>query len=152
MFARCGSRDVIRDGEKEEPIVRIAVIENDSGLRRMIAYLLGDEGFAVSEWPSGTGAHAMIRCERPDFVLLDLRLEERRAGVAVLEAIRNDPVTRETAVIICSGDVHFLRAHGAMLRAQGCGIIEKPFDVAELLAMIRAFTSVGRKEDRIACD
>lgn len=126
---------------EKEPIVRIAVIEDDAGLRQMITFLLGDEGFAVIPCALGAGAHATIARERPDVVLLDLRLEESRTGLAVLEAIRDDPRTRDTAVILCSGDVYFLREHTDELRAQRCGIIEKPFDITELLAMIRGITS-----------
>ena len=137
--------------EKDEPTMHIAIIENDPGLRQILAALLDDEGFTVIEWPSGAGAHAMIRRERPDIVLLDLRLEEARAGLAVLEDIRDDPDTRETAVIVCSGDIRFLHEQGAMLRALRCGIIEKPFDIAELLALIHTATSAPPAIDRAAC-
>jgi len=142
---------MMHGSEKGEPIVRIVVIEDDLGLRRMISTLLADEGFAVIEWPTGAGAHALIRRERPDVVLLDFRLEERRAGLAVLDAIRDDPQTRETAVIACSGDIHFLREQGAMLRALQCGIIEKPFDIAELLALIHLSAGTRPARDRVAC-
>lgn len=131
--------------------MRIAVIENDQGLQQMLALLLGDEGFAVTLWVSGEGAHAMIVRERPDVVLLDLRLEERRTGMAILGEIRGDSRTRDTAVILCSGDIHFLREHAAMLRAWRCGIIEKPFDIAELLAMIQGIATPSHAADRIAC-
>ncbi len=93
----------------------------------------------------------MIVRERPDVLLLDLRLEESRTGMAVLDEIRNDPRTRDTAVIVCSGDVHFLHEHGAMLRARGCGVIEKPFDIGELLGMIRGFATTPGATDCISC-
>ncbi len=136
---------------KKEPIVRIAIVEDDPGLREMMAFLLGDEGFAVIAWLSGAGAHAMILRERPDVLLLDLRLEECRTGMAVLDEIRNDPRTRDTAVIVCSGDTHFLHEHGAMLRARGCGVVEKPFDIGELFAMIRGFATAPGATDRVSC-
>ncbi|MDQ2783642.1 MAG: response regulator [Chloroflexota bacterium] len=131
--------------------MHIAIIEDDPGLREMMTVLLGDEGFTVIAWSSGVGAHAMTLRERPDLLLLDLRLEESRAGMAVLDEIRNDPHTRDTAVIVCSGDVHFLREHGARLRAQGCGVIEKPFDIGELIAMIRGFAPTPGATDRAFC-
>jgi DNA-binding response OmpR family regulator len=135
--------------KKKEAIMRIAVIENDQGLQQMIALLLGEEGFEVVSWLSGEGAYAMIVRERPDVVLLDLRLEESRTGLAILGEIRADPRTRDTAVILCSGDVQFLREHAAMLRAWRCGLIEKPFAIAALLAMIREFATPPRAADRI---
>lgn len=137
--------------EKKEPIMRIAVVEDDPDLRQMMTFLLSDEGFAVIVWPSGAGAHAMVLRESPDVLLLDLRLEESRTGLAVLDEIRNDPRTRDTAIIVCSGDVHFLREHDGMLRAHGCGVIEKPFDIGELLGMIRAFAAAPSATDRISC-
>lgn len=138
------------DIAEKEPIVRIAVIEDDTGLRQMINFLLGEEGFEVVPCALGVDAHATIARERPDVVLLDLRLEESRTGLAVLEAIRDDPRTRDTAVIMCSGDVYFLREHAEDLRARRCGIIEKPFDITELLAMIRGITIPATATDHIA--
>ncbi|MGI8686939.1 MAG: response regulator [Thermomicrobiales bacterium] len=131
--------------------MRIAIVEDEPGLREMMTFLLDDEGYAVIAWPSGAGVHAMILRERPDVLLLDLRLEESRTGMAVLEEIRNDPRTRDTAVIVCSGGVHFLHEHGAMLRAQGCGVIEKPFDIGGLLGMIRSFAPAPGVTDRVPC-
>lgn len=116
----------------------------------MISLLLSDEGYTVIEWPSGAGAYAMTLRERPDLILLDLRLEKSRTGLTVLEEIRSNPQTCATAIIVCSGDVHFLREHGAMLRAWRCGVIEKPFDIAELLALIRAFTGAQFPADCVA--
>ncbi len=117
----------------------------------MIASLLDDEGFAVTMWPSGVGAQAMIARDCPDVVLLDLRLEESRMGTAVLDAIRDDPRTRDTAVIVSSADVHFLRKNEATLRAQGCSIIEKPFMIEALLAMIRAATPTRHTTECRVC-
>jgi len=137
--------------KKKEPIVHIAIVEDEPSLREMMTFLLDDEGFAVIAWPSGAGAHAMILRERPDLLLLDLRLEESRTGMSVLNEIRNDPRTRATAVIVCSGDVRFLHEHGAMLRARGCGVIEKPFDIGELLGMICGFTPAPGTTDHVSC-
>lgn len=137
--------------DKKEPNVRIAVIEDDPGLRQMLAFLLGDEGFAVIAWPFGAHAHTMILHECPEVVLLDVRLEEKRTGLAVLDEIRADPRTHDTHVIICSGDVHFLREQIGMLRERRCAIIEKPFDIGELLALIRGFSQSSLAADHVTC-
>jgi len=131
-------------------MMRIAIVEDERDLREMMTFLLDDEGFAVIAWPSGAGAHAMILRERPDLLLLDLRLEERRTGMSVLNEIRNDPRTRATAVIVCSGDVHFLYEHGAMLRA-GVRCDRKAIRHRALLGMIRCFVPASGATDRVSC-
>jgi len=79
--------------------MRIAIVEDEPGLREMMTFMLDDEGFAVIAWPSGAGAHTMILRERPEVLLLDLRLEESRTGMSVLNEIRNDPRTRATSFL-----------------------------------------------------
>ena len=118
-------------------ITRVACIEDDNDLREMFGLILGDAGMDVRSWASATGAHAFLRRERQDVVLLDLHLGGERAGVHILEEMRHNPEAADSAVIICSGDTPFLHAQEEYVRSLGGAILEKPFDVDELLAMVR---------------
>ncbi len=54
----------------------------------------------------------------------------------VLGVLACDPATRHLPVIVCSGAHHLLAAQATHLRAQGYVVVEKPFDVEELLTHV----------------
>lgn len=80
----------------------------------------------------------MLKQTMPDAVILDLRMEERLTGLALLDRITGDPATRHIAVIICSGDRSALNTYAAHLDTRHCTVLVKPFDIGELLATVRA--------------
>lgn len=116
----------------------IAVVNDDSAFIDLMSELLSDEGYTTIPHKVGNTAYDMIRAKQPDLVILDIRLEKPDSGWVVLDLMRLDPATTKIPVIICSGDVVFLRAKQEQLRAKDCFILEKPFDLDQLLAMTRA--------------
>lgn len=136
-----------RDGQQPYTIVGertstmsakvIAVVDADDATRHMLDVLLREAGFQVISSASVPDAQQFILRTLPDLVLLDLWLEDRNAGVQIMGALGRDPLTRDISVILCTGRVEVVRAHGPMLHALGYGVQEKPFDPPALLAKIR---------------
>ena len=121
------------------PAGTIVVVDDTPELLDLIAALLTDEGYRVIPCQDATRAHETIRRERPDLVMLDLRM----AGVAeweVLDALKADEATADIPVIVCSGAVDQLQAAERRLRALGCDILVKPFDIDDLLARVERAT------------
>ena len=109
----------------------IVIVDDTPELLELFAALLTDEGYRVIPCQEGAKAHALIAHERPDLVMLDLRM----AGVAeweVLDALKADEATADIPVIVCSGAVEELQAAEPRLRALGCDILAKPFDIDDL--------------------
>ena len=115
----------------------IAVVNDDSAFIDLMSELLYDEGYTTIPHKVGNTAYDMIRDKQPDLVILDIRLETPDSGWVVLDLMRLDPVTNKIPVIVCSGDVVFLRAKEAQLRTKDCFVLEKPFDLDQLLTMTR---------------
>ncbi len=138
-------------------MVRVACIEEDASLREMLDLVLRDAGFETVQWPVAADAQAFLRREQPDVLILELRFDGEYAGLPLLEALRNDPATAAIAVIVCSGDIPFLRAHDRALRALNCTVLEKPFTMHQLLGAVRRaidpprFGSRNRKTERCMC-
>jgi CheY-like chemotaxis protein len=78
----------------------------------------------------------LARVHRPDLILLDLQLPDT-SGEEVLRALRADPATRATPVLVLSADATEGRVE-SMLAAGASGYLTKPLDVAELLERIDA--------------
>jgi CheY-like chemotaxis protein/anti-sigma regulatory factor (Ser/Thr protein kinase) len=79
---------------------------------------------------------------RPDLILLDLHLPDL-PGEQVLRALRHDPRTAETPVVVLTADA--TPGGPARLRAAGAtDFLTKPFDAAHLLALIDATSTSPR--------
>jgi CheY-like chemotaxis protein len=110
-------------------------VEDDAANRDVMRLVLESAGFAVSA--AGTGAEA-LECalrERPDAVLLDLRLPDQ-PGQAVAEAIRRR-LTPPPRIIITSG-THVDERDAASLGADG--VLRKPFGPDRLIDIVRSST------------
>jgi DNA-binding NtrC family response regulator len=66
---------------------RILIIDDDRAFRVSTAALLADEGYRVDAAPGGDAGLAMLRDDRFDLLLLDLKMEGR-TGLSVLEELR----------------------------------------------------------------
>lgn len=114
----------------------IAIIEDDDAVLGMITECLESDGYRTLPYRQGAGAYELIASERPDAVILDIRLEHPRAGLAVLQRLRHDPATAAIPVLVCTADVPFTREWGRTLAEHRCAVVIKPFAIATLLAAL----------------
>ena len=121
------------------PISRIAVVNDDTTFLEMMQQLLTEEGYNVMIWKVGSTAHEMLRREQPDLIILDIRMEQPEAGWQLLELLMLDPETRDINTMVCSADRQALNSKAENLQKHGIGMLEKPFDLEDLLAAISRF-------------
>lgn len=114
----------------------IAVIEDDEATLNCITECLMDEGYRTLAYDRGAGAYELIEGARPDAVILDIRLEHPRAGMAVLQRLRRAPATAAIPVLVCTADIPFTREWGRTLGEHGCASIAKPFEIDVLIATV----------------
>jgi DNA-binding response OmpR family regulator len=112
----------------------VAVIEDDVEILNMIADCLANAGYRALPYHQGAGAYEFIEHEHPDAVILDIRMEHPRAGMAVLQRLRRDEATAEMPVIVCTADQRFVADWRRMLDEYRCAVITKPFRIEQLLA------------------
>lgn len=115
----------------------IAVVNDDPAFLELMQELLTDESYTTELLHEGNGAYDAIRQRKPDLVILDLRLEHPEAGWKTLELLRLDPETTNIPVIICSADTRALREKEDWLRERDVKILEKPFNLDDLLTMVK---------------
>jgi DNA-binding response OmpR family regulator len=111
----------------------ILICEDDQHLRQLIRVVIGD-GFRCVEAHDGDQAVELALQLRPELIILDLMLP-RRNGIEVLAAIREHVPPEETQVIIVSA---WPDADQAAVQARADGFLAKPFEPAELTAMVGA--------------
>ena len=84
-----------------EPTRRILLAEDDRFLRKAATTALKRQGFTVLEAVDGEDALRVARAEAPDLILLDLIMPKLQ-GFEVLRALKADPATAATPVLILS--------------------------------------------------
>lgn len=123
--------------------MRIALVEDNAGLRKGITYCLVDEGHAVDALEDGDAADAFLAQESGDLVILDINLPGL-SGLQVLENLRKRGDARPVILLTARASTED-RVKGLDLGADD--YLVKPFAMEELAARVRALGR--RKPDRV---
>jgi two-component system, NtrC family, response regulator AtoC len=111
----------------------VLVADDDRTIRRNLVKLLQSEGYRPLEAADGDEALECVRDQKPDAVLLDLKMPGRD-GLAVLAEIQ--PLLAELPVIVVTA----LGGSGAAIEAMRRGAydyLSKPFDLDEVLLTLK---------------
>lgn len=118
-------------------MARIVIVDDDPTLAEVIAESLQFAGHETTICTDHGQVHVAIARDRPDVVLLDIRVHGAPRGLALLESWQDDPRTATTPVIVCTADSAFVRDRGAWLRERGIPVLEKPFEFETLVEMVQ---------------
>lgn len=114
------------------PSRTVLVIDDYAAVRFTIAELLREESFDVTEAASGAeGLAVLSRLERPCLVLLELALPDMD-GDEFANRLRALPRADTFRLLIVTGRSH------APLPPGATGLLQKPFDVQQLLSLVEA--------------
>ena len=115
--------------------LKVLVVDDEEDVRSNLCEFLGEHGFAAVEAVDGEEALAKSFTEKPDLILLDLRLP-KVDGYQVCQTLKGNPITSVIPIIMVTA----LNATAQKVKGIEYGAddyIEKPFDLEELLARIR---------------
>ena len=119
--------------QNESMTARVLIVEDDGDVRAMLRLLLEDDGYSVIEAADGETAIARTLAERPDLVLLDLRLPGRH-GLEVCRVVRQ---RSNVPIIVVSAQADSVDVVAA-LEGGADDYVTKPFVARELSARVRA--------------
>jgi two-component system KDP operon response regulator KdpE len=114
-----------------EDLLRVLIVDDERPIRRFLKAALGGQ-FAVFEATTGAEALAAVATERPDVVLLDLKLPDMD-GVEVTHRLREWSQVPIIVVSVREQETDKIAA----LDAGADDYLTKPFGVGELLARMR---------------
>ncbi|HEY8786102.1 MAG TPA: response regulator [Candidatus Limnocylindria bacterium] len=116
---------------------RVLVVDDDPDIRELLFTALEDEGFEVVPAGNGQEALAIIKTFRPDVIVLDLMMPVMDGWQFAQELRARD----EDIPLVLLSAARDLPTHAKALSA--AEIIEKPFDLAELLPKIARVCSAA---------
>jgi response regulator RpfG family c-di-GMP phosphodiesterase len=126
----------------------VLVVDDDSRVVELLQITLGGRGFRVLTAGDGEEAIESIHANRPDFLVLDVRLP-RRSGFDVCETVRKDPDYRQLPIILISGNTATeSRLQG--LRVGADDYLTKPFSPRELLLKMQRILDRNRDQELLA--
>jgi len=113
--------------------MRILAVDDDRNNLKMLAFLLGEEGYEVLTAETGRAALALLDSQHPDLVILDVMMPQMD-GLEVCRRIRQ---TMDIPIIILSAKGETTdKVLGLELGADD--YLPKPFEPSELLARVKA--------------
>jgi DNA-binding NtrC family response regulator len=113
--------------------MRILIVEDEESVRLALTDLLGDAGHDVRNADHVPAALAMLESFTPELVLSDIRMP-MVSGFDFLEILRRDHAQVPVVLLTAHGDE---RTAVQALKAGAWDYIPKPFDNAEIIAVIQ---------------
>ncbi len=120
----------------------ILIVDDERDIRELISDILEDEGFATRLAGNSDDAMAAINAEPPALMILDIWLKDSRMdGIDILKATKRD--NPDVPVVIISGHGNIEIAVAA-IKQGAYDFIEKPFNIDQLLVVIRRAMETSR--------
>jgi putative two-component system response regulator len=126
---------------------KILIVDDETGARAALEFLLRREGFEVRDAADGPAAIQECATFRPDLILLDIVMPGMD-GFEVCRRIKATPETRLTPVVLITG------LTGTEDRIMGINagaddFLSKPIDLNELLARTRSLLRLKQYTDEL---
>lgn len=115
---------------------KILVVEDDRLLLQFLKHCLETEGYLTVLAENGEKALGWLKETRFDLAILDLQLPDMN-GLQICGAIKGDPRTRSTPVIILTGNSTNDVRIKSNLVANADLFLTKPIDPADLRAAVK---------------
>lgn len=129
---------------------KILIVDDSAFEQRMLVDLLSELPYKVSVAFNGLQGYQLALANRPDLILLDVRMPNMD-GYTACRLLKANPVTRDIPVIFLSGaDADDDRILG--LSIGGVDYVSKPFSPGELAARIQVHLNLARRHQHAAPD
>lgn len=125
----------------------ILVIDDDDALLDLFRLLLEEESYEVVTSKTAFEHVSEVEQIKPHLVILDIMMGRHYEGLLLLEKLRLYPPTRTIPVILCTAAANVIREQEEMLQQKGVPVLYKPFDLEELLQVIRSLLPPQSEEN-----
>lgn len=115
----------------------ILVVEDDAAVAELLRVLLNDvPGWGATVVHDAAAARAVFRHVRVEALVLDVNLPGI-SGLELLQLLRADPGWRDPPVVLVSAEPSQQGVAEALTLGRAVRMVAKPFDVDELIQVMR---------------
>lgn len=111
---------------------KVLIVDDQNGIRILLKEVFGGEGYQTFQAPNGKLALEIVRTEKPDLVLLDMKIPGMD-GLEILKHIKNMNKKIKVIMMTAYGELDMMN------EATELGALKhftKPFDIDELLQAV----------------
>ena len=116
----------------------ILIVDDEPGIREMLAQALRDEGFVVHTAPNGQAAIKLLEQAPGYVVLLDVMMP-LLDGYQVLDWLQQAHRQEHHTIILLSAACELTRVRALLESGRIACFISKPFDLEHILKLIHSF-------------
>jgi len=114
---------------------RILLVDDDPSVAQLIIDMLSLDGYGVDSAPNGIAALEKIEGRRYDLILTDLHMPEMD-GADLYRELAKRQIHPPQKIIFLTGTAGTSEAH-RFVRESGLPVLRKPFNLVELLELVR---------------
>lgn len=120
---------------ERDQVYRILIADDEPEVVDLVTMVLEWEGYEVIGAADGEETVDRARLERPDLILLDVRMP-KMSGLAVLKKLHEDPVMAEIPVVMLSVVTTYPEVRMALQRG-AVAYLPKPFELKKLVQLVQ---------------
>jgi DNA-binding response OmpR family regulator len=115
---------------------RVLLLDDDPSMQRLVARILGNEGFRVDVFLTGSQAIAALERETYDVLLLDLMMPHE-GGMTVIRHLRGkNPAILKRSILLTASPDSLIDA----LSGEVSTVVQKPFEPKQLIDAVRTMS------------
>lgn len=133
--------------QKNVSEARILIVDDTPDNLRLLAGILEEQGYDVRPASSGARALAAVQAERPDLILLDIKMPEM-SGYDVCKHVKADECTRNIPIIFISA-LQDMPEKVKGFALGGVDYITKPFQAEEVLARVETHLNLHQLRNQL---
>jgi DNA-binding response OmpR family regulator len=112
---------------------RVLLLDDDLSMQRLVARILGNQGFRVDVFLTGNQAIAALGRQQYDVILLDLMMPHE-GGMTVIRHLREkDPLMLKRSVLLTASPDSLINALSGEVET----VVQKPFEAQHLIDVVR---------------
>jgi len=112
---------------------RVLLLDDDPSMQRLVSRILGNDGFRVDAFLTGSQAIGALGREQYDVLVLDLMMPHE-GGMTVIRHLRyNDPPMLKKSVLLTASPDSLIDA----LSGEVENVVQKPFEPEQLVEVVR---------------
>lgn len=112
---------------------RVLLLDDDPSMQRLVARILGSNGFRVDVFLTGSQAIAALKRDTYDVLLLDLMMPHE-GGMTVIRHLRtNDAPMLKRSILLTASPDSLIEALSGEVKT----VVQKPFQPQQLIDAVR---------------
>ncbi|MBX7150433.1 diguanylate cyclase [bacterium] len=133
------STPIVTESRSKTLPIRILIVDDEAMNLKSIVNILENRltGCQIFQSLDGTKGIDIARIKKPDLIITDWEMPVMN-GIEFIEQLKNDPITKDIAVIMCTGVMTTPINLREALEAGAIDYVRKPIDPIELEARVRS--------------